>query len=138
MKDKEITNVILVENPLLIQEFWRDTSRHFMKDKNEVLVKNLSHKLDIWRHILTQFIINKKQLCTTLKKTFSCIFFNTHPGIFFIIIAINFYGVDLNFFNRSGLNKVFLNILIRCCCLFSVINFFVVTFWGSNFIIWNT
>ena len=50
MKDKEITNVILVENPSPNQQVLRDTSRHSMKEKeitNVILVENPSLDQDI-------------------------------------------------------------------------------------------
>ena len=50
MKDKEITNVILVENPSLNQDILRHISRHFMKDKeitNVILVEKPSLNQDI-------------------------------------------------------------------------------------------
>ena len=34
MKDKEITNVILMEKPSLNQELWRETSRNSTKEKD--------------------------------------------------------------------------------------------------------
>ena len=47
---KKIKNVILVENPTLNQKVWNTTYRHFMKDKeitNVIHVENylLDHKL---------------------------------------------------------------------------------------------
>ena len=50
MKDKGITNVIIVENPPLNQEIWRNISRQFMKDKeitNVILVENPSLNQEI-------------------------------------------------------------------------------------------
>ena len=41
MKDKKITNVILVRNPSLHQAIWRDTSRHFMKISNNYIISNI-------------------------------------------------------------------------------------------------
>ena len=59
MKDKEISNVILVENPSPKQEIWRPTSRQSMKTKaitNVILVENPSPKQEVWRHTSRLFM----------------------------------------------------------------------------------
>ena len=59
MKDKEITNVILVENPSLNQEIWSSTSRQYTKDKE---ITNVSLALLVKKNYYEIFTLNAKKV----------------------------------------------------------------------------
>ena len=75
MKDKEIRNVILVENPSLYQEILRIISRQYMKDKeitNVILVENHSLHRDLSRNTSILLMKAKKAIkCEFCERSFS-------------------------------------------------------------------